>query len=149
MQNVQTIIPKHSKVLIMGGGPAGSVAASVLARENIQVTLFEKSKFPRYHIGESLLNMLPLFEFIGIQEKIEQYGFVKKYEGFFRVKHGEKAGHVDLRTNNPHHNSTYQVIRSEFDKLLLDHAKEMGAKVFEETSISKINFEKNDLDTSY
>lgn len=139
MKNI-TKIPKYTKVLIIGGGPAGSIAASILARECVQVTLLEKEKFPRYHIGESLLNLFPLFEFIGVQSKLESHGFTKKYEGFFRIKHGQKAGHIDLRTSNPDNKPAYQVIRSEFDKILLDHSREMGASVFEESEVTKINF---------
>ena len=125
----------RSKVLVIGGGPAGAMAASLLGREGIETTVLEREKFPRYHIGESLLTAIhPILDLAGVRDKIDQFGFVKKYSGFFRVKQGIPAGHVDFRRNRIYKYS-YQVRRSEFDKLMLDHARESGAQVFEETRV--------------
>ncbi|MBX3709969.1 MAG: tryptophan 7-halogenase [Gammaproteobacteria bacterium] len=131
-------VPITTKILIVGGGPAGSMSAIILAREGLEVTLLEKEKFPRYHIGESLLNFKTLLEFVGISEKIRQYGFVKKNDGFFRIKHGTPPGHISFLSGDV--NDSYQVVRSEFDKLLLDYAQEQGANVIEEIVVTKIKF---------
>ena len=130
----------HTTVLVAGGGPAGSLAAAILAREGVDVTLVEKARHPRYHIGESLLtSVMPILEFVGVKERIELHGFVKKYGGFFRVKQGERAGHVDF-TKLSRYKHSYQVLRSEFDELLFDHARQSGAKVQQDTAVGDIEF---------
>jgi len=133
--------PPRADVVVIGGGPAGSTTATLLAREGANVAVFERERFPRYHIGESLLTALhPILELAGLCEKIERFGFVKKYGGFFRVKQGTPAGHIDF-TRNEIHKYSYQVRRSDFDKLLLDHSREQGAAVHEETAIDEIVFD--------
>jgi flavin-dependent dehydrogenase len=72
-------VPRQTSVLIVGGGPAGSYAASVLAREGVDVVLLEADKFPRYHIGESMLASVRFFlRFIDLEETFDRYGFEKK-----------------------------------------------------------------------
>jgi len=133
-------VPRRAKVAIIGGGPAGSLAATLLAREGVEAVVLERDKFPRYHIGESLLTSIrPIFEFIGLAERVEKYGFVKKYRAFFRLKQGMPAGCIDF-SRSSQYDYSYQVIRSEFDKLLLDYAGEMGARVFEETRVTDVDF---------
>ena len=130
-----------TQVLVAGGGPAGSVAASILAREGVKVTLVERLKHPRYHIGESLLtSVMPIFEFIDVRDEVERHGFKKKYGGYFRVKQGERPGHITFAKLSRYDHS-FQVLRSEFDELLFDHARKSGAETMEETAVTAVDFE--------
>jgi flavin-dependent dehydrogenase len=77
-------MPSRTSILVIGGGPAGSVAAALLAQAGFQVTLVEKHMEPRYHIGESLLpGVMEIFRLIGVKEQVDAYGFVRKEGGFF------------------------------------------------------------------
>lgn len=134
-------VPAHAKVLVIGGGPGGSMSAILLAREGFDVVVLERDKFPRYHIGESLLtSAIPVLKFVGLYERMQAHGFKRKHGGFFTLKDGADPGHIDFREVSEHKHS-YQVIRSEFDHLLLQYAAEMGAKVFEETSVTGVKLE--------
>ena len=128
-------------VLIIGGGPAGSSSAAVLAEYGHDVVVLEREKFPRYHIGESLLPFTyePLKR-IGMIDKMRQTGFVKKYSVVFVSPNG-KASEPFYFFNRYDRDSvaqTWQVLRSEFDQMLLDNAREKGAQVREETRVSEL-----------
>jgi flavin-dependent dehydrogenase len=124
-------------VIVIGGGPAGSAAAATLALKGRRVVVLEKEKFPRYHIGESLL---PYAYYtlgrIGMLEKMKHARFVKKYSVQFVNTQG-KASHPFYFFDQLHHEAsqTWQVLRSEFDQMLLDNAREKGALVHEETAV--------------
>jgi len=126
--------------IVIGGGPAGSSASAVLAEKGRRVVVFEKEKFPRYHIGES---MMPLCYFplqrLGLVEKMKASHYVKKYSVQFVNTNG-KLSHPFYFFKYLDHESamTWQVTRGEFDKMLLDNAKERGAVVQEETQVKEL-----------
>ena len=134
-------------VAIIGGGPAGSTAAALLSRAGRRVIVFEREKFPRFHIGESLLPFsMKAFTRLGLHEKLLRAGFMKKFGGeMFGAcsETGNKFYFKDaLRSQTDH---SYQVTRGDFDKVLLDHAAECGAEVYEETAVDRVEFSKNDV----
>src|SRR5262249_11468107 len=137
------MITERTRVLVAGGGPAGSMTAMLLAREGFDVVVCERDRFPRYHIGESLLtSAIPMLEFAGVLDRIERHGFLKKYGGFFRIKHDQAAGYIDF-TKLSRYRHSFQVLRSEFDAILLGHARECGASVREQTAVASLEFEDN------
>jgi len=121
--------------VVIGGGPAGSTAAAVLASKNRSVLLLEKEKFPRYHIGESLLpcTYFPL-QRIGVIDRMKTSHFPSKYSVQF-VGRGGGAAHPFYFSQHLKHEAsrTWQVLRSEFDQMLLDNARAKGVDVREET----------------
>lgn len=135
-------------VAIIGGGPAGSTAAALLARAGRRVVVFEREKFPRFHIGESLLPFsMKAFTRLGLHEKFLRAGFMKKYGGEILgacSEPGTKFYFKDGYRSQTDH--AYQVTRSDFDKLLLDHAADCGAEVHEDTSVDRIQFAKDDVE---
>src|SRR5438876_9772244 len=123
--------------LIIGGGPAGSAAAAVLAEHGHNVLLLEREKFPRYHIGESLLpfTFQPL-QRLGLIDKMRQSAFVKKYRVQFVAPSGQASQPVSFYTRYDRDTvaQTWQVLRSEFDVMLLNNAQAKGANVREKTA---------------
>jgi flavin-dependent dehydrogenase len=129
-------------VAIIGGGPAGSTAATLLARAGRRVIVFEREKFPRFHIGESLLPFsMKAFTRMQLHEKFLRAGFLKKFGGEIFGACSEKGTKFyfkdGFRSQTDH---AYQVTRGDFDKVLLDHAAESGAEVHEETSVAQVTF---------
>jgi len=126
--------------IVLGGGPAGSTAAAVLAMKGRRVVLLEKEKFPRYHIGESLMPFCwyPL-ERIGVLEKVKASAFPKKYAVQFVRMSGEVSQPFYFFQHYDHPSSqTWQVLRSEFDLMLLDNARAKGVDVREETAAREL-----------
>src|SRR3984957_12407501 len=123
-------------VAIIGGGPAGSTAATFLARKGRRVLVLEKEKFPRFHIGESLLPYsMNAFERLGVKEKLKGI-CLDKIGGEVASACGTRKVRFYFRSGfRLEHTQSYQVKRADFDKLLLDHAAEAGADVREETPV--------------
>lgn len=118
-------------VAVVGGGPAGSAAATTLARRGHRVVLFERDDFPRFHIGESLLAAAnPSFDALGVTEKIRAAGFTEKWGATLLTHLGAEGTPVDFsQSREVPRPQTWQVCREKFDTLLLDHARESGAEV--------------------
>ncbi len=129
-------------VAIIGGGPAGSTAATLLGKAGRRVIVLEREKFPRFHIGESLLPFsMQTFTRLGLQEKLRAH-FVEKFGGEIAEAGGEKAAKFYFKDGFASRTDrSYQVTRSKFDKMLLDHAGESGAEICEETSVDEVTFD--------
>lgn len=132
-------------VIVMGGGPAGSTIASILAREGRKVVLFEKERFPRHHIGESLMtDTYFTFKRMGLLEKLKASPFVRKYSVQFANPAGRESRPFYFFEANHHECAvTWQVTRAQFDLMLIEHAEEQGAQVYQETQIKRVLFEGN------
>jgi flavin-dependent dehydrogenase len=136
----------EADVIVVGGGPAGSAVAARLARLGRRVILFEKERFPRFHIGESLLPCsVALFRELGVMPALERADFLPKYAAEFLTPDGgarQRYAFADgLVAGAP---SAFQVDRSEFDRVLLEHARSEGARVEEEHQVVKFRAERAD-----
>src|SRR5881396_235817 len=124
--------------LIIGGGPAGSAAAAVLAEFGHRVLLLEREKFPRYHVGESLLpfTFQPL-QRLGLIDTMRRSAFVKKYSVQFVSPSGQASQpfYFFNRYDRDTIAQTWQVLRSEFDQILADNARAKGATIQEEITV--------------
>src|SRR5580700_4209609 len=131
-------------VLILGAGPAGSSASALLSEQGHRVLVLEREKFPRYHIGESLLPFTyqPL-ERLGLIGKMKKSAFVKKYS----VQFVSPSGRASLpfyffnRYDRDSVAQTWQVLRSEFDQMLMENSRAKGAEVKEETVVKELLWE--------
>ena len=130
-------------VIVVGGGPAGSTVASILAREGRKVVLFEKERFPRHHIGESLMtDTYFTFQRMGLLEKLKQSPFVRKYSVQFANPAGRESRPFYFFEANHHESAvTWQVTRAQFDLMLIEHAVDQGATVYQETPIKRVLFD--------
>jgi len=127
-------------VLIIGAGPAGAAAAAILAEKGHRVAIFEKSKFPRYHVGESLLpfTFFPL-QRLGLIDKMRKSCFVKKYGVQFVSPSGKASQPFYFNTRyNEDVAQTWQILRSEFDCMLVDNARSRGADLFEQVNVQEL-----------
>lgn len=128
-------------VAIVGGGPAGATVGAALARQGARVVVCERVTFPRFHIGESLLPAgNQILREIGVWDRIEAAGFVRKPGAEFESGDGSRSVHnVFANGLLPGHDYTYQVERSRFDEILLDHARESGATVLQPVGVAGVD----------
>ena len=137
----QELVQQTCDVLVIGGGPAGSTIASMLAGKGHEVVLLEKSHHPRFHIGESLLPAnLPLFEKMGIAEEIKAIGMFKPGAEFVSPQHNASQVFHFAQAWDKSMPHAYQVERSVFDHILIRHAARQGATVHEGCKVTAVDF---------
>jgi flavin-dependent dehydrogenase len=130
-------------VVVIGGGPAGATVSTLLAQHGCRVQLFEREHFPRFHIGESLIpETYWVLQRLNMLDKMKQSHFVKKYSVQFINQKGKLSEPFYFMDHKPHECSqTWQVLREEFDKMMLDNAKEHGVDVHEGVRVLEVLFE--------
>jgi len=131
---------KNYDAIVVGGGPAGSTAAALLAEKGQRVLVLEKERFPRYHIGESLIPYCYFtLERLGLIEKMRTSRFPKKYSVQFVTPAGKMSQPFYFTQHRDHPAmQTWQVVRSEFDQMLLDNARTKGAEVREGVTVKAL-----------
>jgi flavin-dependent dehydrogenase len=135
-------------VLVIGAGPAGSVAASIVNKAGFKVKIVEKQKFPRFVIGESLLpRCMEALSEAGFVEAVQAAGFQQKFGAKF-VKNGMVCDYFFSDQFTDGWNWTWQVPRAEFDKILADTCEKMGIPVHYETTVTDIKFNGSDSVTT-
>ena len=130
-------------VVVIGGGPAGSTVSTLIARQGYRVELFERERFPRFHIGESLIpETYWVLKRLDMLPKMQASHFVRKYSVQFVNASGKLSAPFYFWDNKPHECSqTWQVGRSEFDQMLLENAREHGAIAHEGVRVFDVLFE--------
>src|SRR5215213_3452243 len=128
-------------LVVIGGGPAGATASTLVALQGHKVLLLEKERFPRYQIGESLLPVTVhgICPMLGIHDEIKQAGFVPKFGGVFRWGVRQEPWHFTFGTVRELEKAgagyAYQVERARFDEILLNNARRRGVDVREQHAV--------------
>jgi flavin-dependent dehydrogenase len=128
--------------MVVGGGPAGSTAAGLLAEQGYRVVLLEKARHPRFHIGESLLPAnLPLLERFGVAAEVRAIGIEKWAAEFVSMWDGRRQEFQFAKAWDKSMPLAYHVRRSEFDQILIRRAGQLGARVIEGCKVHDIDFQ--------
>lgn len=131
-------MPEVFDIVVIGGGPAGATLAGLLAQKNRSVLVLERERFPRYHIGESLIpGFMRAMEELGLSERLEARGFEKKGGGTLRWGANKIPWAFRFNEGSPYKYS-YHVRRADLDSMILDRARELGAKVLEEATVKDV-----------
>jgi flavin-dependent dehydrogenase len=130
-------------VVVIGGGPAGATTSTLIAQRGYKVRLFEREKFPRFHIGESLIpDTYWVLKRLNMLGKMRKSKFVRKYSVQFVGSSGRLSEPFYFRDHNDHECSdTWQVLRSEFDQLMLENAREHGVDAREGVRVREVLFD--------
>jgi flavin-dependent dehydrogenase len=130
-------------VIVIGGGPAGSTCSTLIAQQGYRVRLFERERFPRFHIGESLIpDTYWVLKRLNMLEKMKRSAFVVKCSVQFVNQHGRMSEPFYFTDHNPHECSeTWQVLRSEFDQMMLENAVEHGVEVHQGVRVREVLYD--------
>src|SRR5271168_3260543 len=130
-------------VIVIGGGPGGSTASTLIAQHGLKVMLYERERFPRFHIGESLIpETYWVLKRLKMLDKMKASAFVKKYSVQFINAQGKLSAPFYFHDNKPHECSqTWQVVRSEFDMMMLDNSREHGVLVDQPARVLEVLFD--------
>lgn len=125
------------QVVVVGGGPSGASVAGILAKRGYRVLVLERENFPRYHVGESMITgMVSIIEQLGLTDRLDAMGFQRKYGLSLVWGRDRTLWDVKFREGGPYAYS-YHVSRAEFDELLLNRARELGAAVVEGARVTE------------
>ncbi len=143
MSLVATRPVEETDVVVIGGGPSGATASTLIAQQGRRVRLFEREHFPRYHIGESLIpETYGVLARLNMLDKLKGSRFIKKYSVQFVNERGRLSEPFYFLDHKPHESSqTWQVTRADFDHLMLDNAREHGVDVHEGARVLEVLFE--------
>ena len=140
--NADPNLDLSADVVVIGGGPAGSAAATMLARKGWQVTVLEREQFPRDHVGESLLPAsIPILEELGALPAVETASFLPKQGATMVWGSGDAPWSWYFKETSQRYPHSYQVWRPQFDQILLDNAKAQGVTVLEGHQVTKVIFD--------
>ena len=131
--------------VVLGGGPAGSTAAALTAQAGLSTLLVERDQMPRFHVGESLMpECYWTLQRLGVLDKMKSSLFVKKYSVQFVNGNGKESSPFFFEEHDERECSqTWQVERAEFDKMLFDHAAELGATCLDQTRALDVMFDES------
>ena len=136
--NVRGGVPP-ADVAVIGGGPGGSTTAAMLARKGFRVVLFERERFPRHHVGESLLPAsIPVLEELGAYDRVRNAGFLPKYGATMVWGRDKSPWSWYFRETSRTYPHSYQVSRPLFDSILLDNARSHGVDVREQHTVTGV-----------
>ena len=143
MEKIQMNNQENYDVIVIGGGPAGSTAATLIAQNGQRVLLLERDTEPTFKIGESLIPATYwTFKRLGMLNRLRKSHFPQKYSVQFYSRTGKASAPFYFFETNPHESSvTWQVLRSEFDQMLLDNASDNGVDVLRGVGVRKVIFE--------
>jgi len=140
---LKSLVAPPPDVLVIGGGPAGATTATLVAQQGHRVALLERERFPRYHIGESLIpETFWVLERLGMLSKLRGSRFVEKHSVQFITEQGKLSAPFYFVEHKPHESSqTWQVTRAEFDQVMLENARDQGVEAHEGIRVLEVLFD--------